>query len=37
MLQGVETEVGEVRRFGMAENAEDTTFVVEMIVAKASF
>src|SRR6266446_10986543 len=32
MLQGVETEVGEVRRFGMAENAEDTTFVVEMIV-----
>src|SRR6266446_8836864 len=34
MLQGVETEVGEVRRFGMAEDAEDTTLVVEMIVGE---
>src|SRR5713101_6032074 len=32
MLQGVETEIGEVRRFRMAEDAEDTTLVVEVIV-----
>src|SRR6266481_8157721 len=32
MLKRVEAEVGEVRRFGMAEHAEHTTLVVEMIV-----
>src|SRR5439155_23086649 len=32
MLEGVETEVGKVGGFGVAEDAEDTTFVVEMIV-----
>jgi hypothetical protein len=32
MLKRVETEVGKVGGFGMAEDAEDTTFVVEMIV-----
>ncbi len=32
MLKGVETEIGEIRRFGMAEDTEDTTLVVEMIV-----
>src|SRR5260370_26548698 len=32
MLQGVQTEIGEIRRFGVAENDEDTTLVVEMIV-----
>src|SRR5258707_13916383 len=34
MLQGVETEIGEVGGFGMAEYAEDTTLVVEMIVSE---
>src|SRR5260370_3942562 len=33
MLESVETEIGEVGSFGMAEYAEDTTLVVEMIVA----
>ena len=32
VLQRVETEIGEVGGFGMAEDAEDTTFVVEVIV-----
>ena len=32
MLQGVETEIGEVSRFGMAEDAEDATVVVEVVV-----
>jgi hypothetical protein len=32
MLERVETEVGEVGGFGMSEDAEDTTFVVEVIV-----
>src|SRR5260370_1627239 len=32
MLEGVETEVGKVGSFGVAEDAEDTTFVVEVIV-----
>jgi hypothetical protein len=32
MLESVETEIGEVGSFGMAENAEDTTLVVEMVV-----
>ena len=32
MLQRVEAEIGEVGGFGMAENAEDTTLVVEVIV-----
>src|ERR1700745_3989650 len=34
MLQRVEAEIGEVGGFGMAENAEDTTLVVEMIVGE---
>ena len=34
MLQGVEAEIGEVRGFGVAKDAEDTTLVVEMIVEK---
>src|SRR5713226_8365554 len=37
MLQGVKTEIGEVRGFGVAEDAEDTTFVVEMIVGEGEF
>src|SRR5437660_11166848 len=37
MLQRVKTEIGEVRGFGVAENAEDTTLVVEMIVGKCEF
>jgi len=36
MLEGVEAEVGEVGGFGMAEDAEDTTFVVEVIVENGS-
>src|SRR6266481_5088449 len=32
MPAGVEAQIGEVRGFGMAENAEDTAFVVKMIV-----
>jgi len=32
MLEGVESEVSEVGRFGMAEDAEDATMVVEVIV-----
>jgi len=32
MLQSVEAEVGEIRGFGMAEDAEHATVVVEMIV-----
>jgi len=32
MLEGVEAEIGEIGSFGMAENAKDTTLVVEMIV-----
>ncbi len=37
MLKGVETEIGEVRRFGMAEDAEDTTLVVEMVVEDSGY
>jgi len=37
MLQCVETEVGEVGGFGMAEDTEDTTLVVEMIIRKCEF
>src|SRR5215831_5692177 len=32
MLERVETEIDEVRRFGMAEDAEDATVVVEVVV-----
>src|ERR1700730_4331713 len=32
MLECVQTKIGKVGRLGMAEHAEDTTFVVEMIV-----
>src|SRR6266481_8487496 len=32
MLQGVETEIREVGGFGVAEDAEDTTVVVEVVV-----
>src|SRR5580704_10313820 len=32
MLQGIKPEVGEIRGFGVAEDAENTTLVVEMIV-----
>src|SRR5258708_6844169 len=34
MLQRVKAEIGEVRRLGMAEDAEDTTLVVKMIVCE---
>src|SRR6267143_6254293 len=34
MLKSIEAEVGEVGGFGMAEDAEDTTLVVEMIVGE---
>src|SRR5713226_471413 len=37
MLQGVKTEIGEVCGFGMAEDAKDTTLVVEMIVGEGEF
>src|SRR6202011_5633757 len=37
MLQRVEAEIGELRGFGMAEHAEHTTFVVEVIVEKIGF
>ena len=32
MLERVEAEIGEIRRFGVAEDTEDPTFVVEVIV-----
>ncbi len=32
MLQGVEAEIGEIRGFGMAKDAEDATVVVEVVV-----
>ncbi len=32
MLQGVQTEIREVRRFRVPEDAEDTALVVKMIV-----
>ncbi len=34
MLQGVQTEIREVRRFRVAEDSEDTTLVMEMIVGE---
>jgi hypothetical protein len=34
MLKRVEAEIGEVGGFGMTEDAEDTTFIVEMIVGE---
>jgi hypothetical protein len=34
MLQGIKSEIGEVCRFGVAEDAEDTTLVVEVIVSE---
>src|SRR2546425_333490 len=37
MLEGVEAKVGEVGCFGVAEDAEDTTLVVEMIVCAGDF
>ena len=37
MLQGIEAEVGEVGGFGMAEDAKDTTLVVEVIVGESEF
>src|SRR5713226_10507069 len=37
MLQGVKAEIGEVSGFGVAEHAEDTTLVVEMIVGEGEF
>src|SRR5579864_3026337 len=36
VLQSVEAEIGEVGGFGMAENAEDPTFVVEVIVEQVN-
>src|SRR5580704_6031713 len=35
MLKRIETEIGEIRGFGMAENTEDTTLIVEMIVGES--
>jgi hypothetical protein len=37
MLQRVEAEIGKIGGFGMTENAEDTTFVVEVIVGESEF
>src|SRR5712691_2129055 len=37
MLEGVKTEIGEVRRFRVAKDTEDTTLVVEMIVGEGEF
>src|SRR6266852_8007603 len=37
MLQRVKTQIHEVRGFGVAEDAEDTTFVVEVIVGEGEF
>src|SRR5260370_7182573 len=37
MLQRIQPEICEVRRFGMAEDAEDTTLVVEVIVGESEF
>src|SRR5438046_7067862 len=37
MLKRVQTEVGEIGRFRVAEDAEDTTLVVEMIVGESEF
>ena len=37
MLERIEAEVGEVGGFGMAEDAEDATFVVEVIVGVSEF
>ena len=36
MLQRVEAEIGKVRRFGMAENAEHATVVVEVVVENSN-
>src|SRR5580693_6224428 len=35
MLKRVESEIGEIRSFGMTENAEDTTLVVKVIVGES--
>ena len=35
VLQRVETEISEVGGFGMAEDAEDTTLVVEVVVGES--
>ena len=32
VLQGIKPEVGQVGRFGMAEDAEDAAFIVELVV-----
>src|SRR5215472_9489046 len=32
MLQGIEAEIGEIGRLGVTKDAEDTTFVVEVVV-----
>ena len=37
MLQRVEAEIGELGGFGMAEDAEHTALVVEMIVSESEF
>src|ERR1700674_3242999 len=37
MLQRVKAEIGKVGGFGMPEDAEDTTLVVEMIVVEGEF
>jgi hypothetical protein len=37
MLKRVEAEVGEIGSFGMAEDAEDTTLVVEMVVGEGEW
>ncbi len=37
MLQRIEAEIGEIGSFGMAEYAEHTTLVVEMIVRESEF
>jgi hypothetical protein len=37
MLERVETEIGEIGGFGMAEDAKDAAFVVEVIVSEGEF
>jgi hypothetical protein len=37
MLKRIKAEVGEIGGFGMAEDAEDTTLVVKMIVGEGEW
>src|SRR5437879_12667801 len=37
MLQGVKTEIGKVRRFGVAEDTAHTALVMEMIIGEGEF